>query len=197
MGDPAEQVHPGAQESVADGIDQDCDGYEVCPLDPDGDGYAGITTGLSADQTRQTAPFTTVVGDCDDSEALASPDGLEIPGDGIDNDCVDGDAPLMTLQGPLPGAAGTVNGLIADNASPGGRIAFVVGGANGMVHVPGCPGLTVPLRGPYLLGTRVADATGHAELSFFVPSSVAGVRKSFVAVDLDACMVSNVNARRL
>ena len=44
-------VYPGASEQLNDGIDQDCDGLELCPIDADGDGFGdadGATTTSSS-----------------------------------------------------------------------------------------------------------------------------------------------------
>ncbi|MFO8073864.1 MAG: MopE-related protein [Polyangia bacterium] len=69
-------VHPGAEEIPGDGIDNDCDGQtdeaSQQDLDLDGDGW------------------TPAEGDCmdvgDDAE-LVNPDAVEVPDDGVDNDC--------------------------------------------------------------------------------------------------------------
>ena len=64
-------VHPGAEE-VANGVDDDCDGVideGSTAFDDDGDGY------------------TELGGDCDDSDPLVSPVGIEVCGDEVDNDC--------------------------------------------------------------------------------------------------------------
>ncbi len=92
-------TYTGATEIVADGIDQDCDGTELCYVDADDDG--------ALPDDPQTAPIMglrcnivghggadTPRGDCDDNNPLVSPTVLENC-DGIDQDC---------------------NGLVDDNA---------------------------------------------------------------------------------
>ena len=103
-------VHPGAQERC-DGVDQDCDqvvdeGAEDATswfADQDGDGHgAGVAT-LACE-----APVGAVaVGDdCDDGDAAISPSAEEIPYDGIDQDCADGDADDLDGDGYAAEAAG-------------------------------------------------------------------------------------------
>lgn len=84
-------VYAGAQEIPADGIDQDCDGFEQCFVDADDDGVlpdspttspsASLGCGapglLGADAPR---------GDCDDNNPLISPNTLENC-DGVDQNC--------------------------------------------------------------------------------------------------------------
>ncbi|MCB9683044.1 MAG: FG-GAP repeat protein [Alphaproteobacteria bacterium] len=76
-------VHPGADEIPADGVDQDCDGLERCWADADGDGLGGPTpvdvASLACDGAAR------VPGDCDDADAT---DGLhtwyaDADGDGL------------------------------------------------------------------------------------------------------------------
>jgi MYXO-CTERM domain-containing protein len=84
-------VYPGATETPADGIDQDCDGAELCYTDYDGDGYRpddysevpGDLLCTGAGLVGASAPG----GDCDDSDPTVNPDGEEGPADGIDQDC--------------------------------------------------------------------------------------------------------------
>ncbi|MFK8056049.1 MAG: MopE-related protein [Saprospiraceae bacterium] len=65
------QVNPNQQETVYNGIDDDCDPLTLDD-DLDGDGFL-------------------LVDDCDDTDALINPDAIEIPGNGIDEDCDDMD----------------------------------------------------------------------------------------------------------
>lgn len=87
------EVYPGAQEQPADHLDQDCDGQELCYTDSDGDGYGTevtvLTTDLSCGEVDATvSPWST---DCDDAHDVVYPDASEVCGDGLDNDCLDGD----------------------------------------------------------------------------------------------------------
>jgi len=83
--DPA--VHPGAPETTADGVDQDCDGYERCYEDGDGDGYGGreivLSEGLDCTDARESGLST----DCDDGDPAVHPGVAEACHDGRDDDC--------------------------------------------------------------------------------------------------------------
>ncbi len=61
-------AHPGGIEFPCNGIDEDCDGSDLCPRDQDGDGFG-------EDQ------------DCDDLDASRYPGAPEIPCNGIDESC--------------------------------------------------------------------------------------------------------------
>jgi len=63
-------IYPGASEIPNDGIDQDCNGFDLA--DGDGDGYFSVQSGGR---------------DCDDSNPDIYPGAIEIPNDGIDQDC--------------------------------------------------------------------------------------------------------------
>jgi len=73
-------VNPDANDTVGDGVDNNCDGLDG--MDLDSDGFASIDSGGS---------------DCDDGDETANPGGTEIPYDGIDQDCLDGD--LVDVDG--------------------------------------------------------------------------------------------------
>ncbi|MBN1334717.1 MAG: putative metal-binding motif-containing protein, partial [Deltaproteobacteria bacterium] len=79
-------IHPGAREIVADGIDQDCDGGDLCYEDGDGDGY-GTSTGVKSEDLDCTGTGESEVSsDCDDGNANVHPDADEFCND-QDDDC--------------------------------------------------------------------------------------------------------------
>ncbi|HMV69119.1 MAG TPA: MopE-related protein, partial [Myxococcota bacterium] len=89
-GDPA--VHPGVPERAGDGVDQDCDGAEVCLRDADDDGFldgAGATvTSTDPDCDDPGEALTGApTGDCDDARADVRPGAAEVAGDGVDQNC--------------------------------------------------------------------------------------------------------------
>ena len=68
-------IHPGAEDTPGDSVDQDCDGLDA-PLDADRDGFS--------------AP-----DDCDDSDPRVHPGADDPPWDGIDQDCSGEDARVV------------------------------------------------------------------------------------------------------
>jgi MYXO-CTERM domain-containing protein len=69
--DAASAVHPGSAEVAYDGVDQDCDGADLCDVDGDGADFDGASCGGD---------------DCDDSDATIGPSEAE-SADGVDEDC--------------------------------------------------------------------------------------------------------------
>jgi len=102
-------VNPGATEVCDGGTDNDCDGLAddddtgtdsgtmtTWYADADADGYGdlGSTTLACTVPTGYLADAS----DCDDTDGSVSPAGVEVCGDGIDNDCSE-DAPECILDG--------------------------------------------------------------------------------------------------
>ena len=81
-------VYPGAYEVAGDGVDQSCDGIETCLFDGDGDGARTDVPleGNDLDCSDPNEALASAPLDCDDTDANASPTGVEVC-DGVDNDC--------------------------------------------------------------------------------------------------------------
>jgi hypothetical protein len=82
-----------AEENIADGIDQNCDGEELCYVDEDNDGFRENTGEETVDSSdldcndsgegAESEPAT----DCDDEVSSSYPGATEIVGDEVDQDC--------------------------------------------------------------------------------------------------------------
>ncbi|MBZ0118573.1 MAG: putative metal-binding motif-containing protein, partial [Sandaracinaceae bacterium] len=89
-------ARPGGTEVVGDGVDQDCDGGEICYLDNDDDGYrppGGATlpsTDIDCTDAREARSIDPTT-DCNDSAGAIRPGATEIAGDEIDQDCNGGE----------------------------------------------------------------------------------------------------------
>jgi len=100
--------------------------------------------------------------------------------------------PEPELVGPIPGDAGTNNTITVDNGIPGARTYVGYAFAPGSSSVVGCPGVTVDLANPVLIGSAVADGAGSAEITAFVPPVASGQTVFLQAVILEDCTTSNV-----
>ena len=80
-------VNPDADEVIADEVDSDCDGIELCYADSDADSYGAASTVDSPDASCGQPGESTNDLDCDDDDRTVNPDAVEITGDGVDGDC--------------------------------------------------------------------------------------------------------------
>jgi hypothetical protein len=80
-------INPGAGEGVADGIDQNCDGLELCWYDADGDGRGGGGTTTSGDRDCIDPGESTSATDCNDANGSIYPGAFEQTGDSVDQNC--------------------------------------------------------------------------------------------------------------
>ena len=90
--DAEESINPLKDENPADGIDQNCDGIELCYVDADEDSYGSADQLELADDGAGVFDCDLAVGmssnwmDCDDENSAVHPMAQEICDD-IDNDC--------------------------------------------------------------------------------------------------------------
>ncbi len=93
-------IHPGAQEVVGNGLDEDCSGADTvaCFADGDGDEW-GAGSALSILGTCDLPGVAALGGDCDDEAPSVHPTALELLGDGIDQDCSGTDAVTCFYDG--------------------------------------------------------------------------------------------------
>ncbi|HYQ02624.1 MAG TPA: FG-GAP-like repeat-containing protein [Polyangiaceae bacterium] len=110
--------YPGASEIVGDGVDQDCSGADsvTCHIDADGDNYGTEPLTVSPSGTCQGTGVSSNALDCDDEKAAVHPGALDIPGNGIDEDCSGSDQPMLIAdagsdaEGPETGEGGAPSG---------------------------------------------------------------------------------------
>jgi hypothetical protein len=84
------RVNPDMGDAIGDELDADCDGFELCYADLDGDGYRTTEVIESVDEDctdEGEASRELPLVDCDDTRAGVYPGAEEIIGDGVDQDC--------------------------------------------------------------------------------------------------------------
>jgi hypothetical protein len=88
--DAVSTINPSATDQAATGVDENCDGFEACYVDGDGDGYGdgidrdAIVAGGSCD----VSGYASVDGDCADGDADRYPGAPELFCDGVVQDCL-------------------------------------------------------------------------------------------------------------
>ncbi len=112
--DSSSAVHPGATETVGDGVDEDCDGGEICYRDGDDDGYLDTARDIVVSMDDDCADAfegtsTDLPTDCDDRDAAVSPGAPEICENGVDDDC-DGAFAACLGSGSLSAADAELTG---------------------------------------------------------------------------------------
>lgn len=107
--------YPTAEELPGDGVDQDCDGQEICFLDEDADGFGGLNTESRNELDCIAEGLSSNQMDCDDTDASINPNGAETYYNGIDEDC-DG---FSDYDADLDGQDATeYGGLDCDDTDP-------------------------------------------------------------------------------
>ncbi len=95
------------------------------------------------------------------------------------------------LDAPTPGLADADNTWVARNLDPGDTVHLLQATASGVYAVAGC-GFDVDLDHPTLLGTATVDGAGLASFTVPVDAAQDGVTWRLVAVDVDACVATDV-----
>jgi hypothetical protein len=96
------------------------------------------------------------------------------------------------LTAPPSGGAGTNATFVVTAAAPGATIDFHFGTGGGASPLAGCPAGNLDVASAAQLGSAVADASGIATLTVFVPAVLSGTTLWFQASEPAACRVTNV-----
>jgi len=108
---------------------------------------------------------------------------------GIDLDVI----PMgLTLAEPTPGIAGVDNTFEVSGATPGELVKCVYGISPGSTSSSDCLGVTVDIDDPVGVGSAIADGSGVATITAFVPGRASGQAVLFQAVEGSSCETSNL-----
>jgi len=178
----------GVSDNNTDG-DALLDCQETCDLDPAKTAPGTCGCGLpDEDITGDGVADCTVCGDGVVVAPETCDDGARTNGDGCTQRC---QVEPMDFLPVAPGTAGVTNTFTARAIPTGDNVLFLASSTLGNSRVPGCPGLTIPLLRPSLIGTAAAMA-GQASLSTAVPGNARGHTFAIMAIDLTACRVSDI-----
>ena len=121
--DTDDTIYPGATETVDDGIDQDCNGFDTitCFQDDDDDDFGSTTTITADDGDCTDTGESTSDQDCNDTDDTIYPGATETPDDGIDQDCngFDTISCFEDLDGDGFGSTVTITAVDGDCADAG------------------------------------------------------------------------------
>ena len=112
--DADDTIGPGGTEVPHDGVDQDCDGTELCYRDLDYDGARNDVLSPSYDLDCTNGPASLPI-DCDDTDAAVHPGAPEVVGNGQDEDCDGLELCFVDLDGDgFPGDVSAEGPLACD-----------------------------------------------------------------------------------
>jgi MYXO-CTERM domain-containing protein len=189
--DTAATAHPGAAETTADGIDQDCDGGDICYVDADADGYGGAGTVASADTDCADPGESTRASDCDDADGAVWPGAAEAVADGLDQDCDSADDCFLDVDGDTHGSTVVIAGTTLTCAGAGEATSFDDCDDSAATTWPGAAEVTADGIDQDCDGgdTCYADADGDGQGTATVLASADlacdGAGESQVATDCD------------
>jgi len=96
------------------------------------------------------------------------------------------------LSPPVPGIAGQRNTITLTGLQPDQVVALLWGMTEGArVIPPACPGASILIRDPKVIGSTRADSQGTARFSLSVPPMARGMTIRFQAVAPQQCQVSH------
>jgi len=122
------RIYPGAPEITANGVDESCDGREVCYRNSDGDGYRTNATFTSSDadcSDSGEALASVPTLDCDDSDPATYPGATEIIADGKDQTCDGREVCFVNADGDGYRITSTVTSSDADCSDSGEALSSV------------------------------------------------------------------------
>jgi hypothetical protein len=119
------------------------------------------------------------------------------PGASADGLIYAGNAFAPDLSRAVPGIAGVQNSWTLADGPPNEPVIFLYGLGAGQANVPGCPGLTVNLASPRILGNRNTNGAGAATLNRTLPATASGRTMRVQAVFPQSCVVSNPSVTQI
>ncbi|MCB9669397.1 MAG: VCBS repeat-containing protein [Alphaproteobacteria bacterium] len=156
-------VHPDAAELPADGVDQDCDGDELCFADADFDGV-GTPATLEVVGLQCLGPgVSDRADDCDDTDPEVAPGAPEVCGNAVDDDCDAGTPDIVDADSD--GLACDVD--CDDSGVPSASVLFTPV-TSGLEVAQGVLPLACP-SGPRTGTAAVADFDDDGDLDVFLP----------------------------